>query len=52
VHRLDIGEWKNSALNGKGKNYDIENDYLKYEGDYKNDTADGDGTFYRNGNIY
>ena len=52
VYRLDIGEWKDSALNGKGKHYDIENDYLKYEGDYKNDTADGDGTFYRNGNIY
>ena len=52
VHRLDIGEWKNSVLNGKGKYYDINNNWVLYEGDYKDDAAEGDGTFYRNGNLH
>ena len=52
IYRLDIGHWKESTLNGKGKYYHLENDCLIYEGDYKNDAAEGDGTYYRNGHIY
>lgn len=47
--KLDIGEWKEWMLNGKAKNYNCESGEVEYEGDYKNDLAEGAGTFYKNG---